>query len=75
MDDPLGRVDKVMDELLKTNPRFQQYRPQLCPHFTHIDQFYTTITINNFFKANKNIVQEEILLNTTSDLISGSFLN
>jgi hypothetical protein len=28
MDDPSERVDKVMDEMLKTKIRFQHYRPQ-----------------------------------------------
>jgi hypothetical protein len=43
MDDPPGRVDKTMDEMLKTKKRFQHYRPQLCLHFTHIHFDY----INN----------------------------
>jgi hypothetical protein len=29
VDDPAERVDKVMDEMLKTKIRFQHYRPQL----------------------------------------------
>lgn len=28
VDDPAERVDKTMDEILKTKRRFQQYRPQ-----------------------------------------------
>lgn len=28
MDDPSGRVDKTMDEMLKTKRRFQHYRSQ-----------------------------------------------
>lgn len=35
VNDPTERVDKVMDEILKTITRFQHYRPQLCPHFIH----------------------------------------
>jgi len=29
VDDPSERVDKIMDEILKTKTRFQHYRPQL----------------------------------------------
>ena len=36
MDDPSERMDKAMDEMLKTKKRFQHYRPQPCPHFIHI---------------------------------------
>jgi len=39
VDDPSDRVDKTMDEILKTKTRFQHYRPQPCPHFTHIHYF------------------------------------
>ena len=39
VDDPSERVDKAMDEILKTKTRFQHYRPQTCPHFTHIRLF------------------------------------
>ena len=38
-DDPSERVDKAMDEILKTKTRFQHYRPQPCQHFTHIHCF------------------------------------
>ncbi len=39
VDDSSGSVGKAMDEILKTKTRFQHYRPQLCPHFTHIRLF------------------------------------
>ena len=39
VDDPSERVGKSVDEILKTKTRFQHYRPQTCPHFTHIRLF------------------------------------
>lgn len=45
VDDPMGRMDKVMDEMLKTKTRFQHYRPQLCPHFIHNVLIIFTIII------------------------------
>ena len=44
-----GRMDKTMDEMWKTNRRFQHYRPQLCPHFTHNQFVLITIISFNFF--------------------------
>ncbi len=35
VDDPMGRVDKTMDEMLITKRGYQHYRPQPYPHFTH----------------------------------------
>ncbi len=35
VDDPMGRVDKTMDEMLITKRCNQHYHPQPCPHFTH----------------------------------------
>jgi hypothetical protein len=48
VDDPSGRVDKTMDEMLKTKKRFQHYRPQLCPHFILI-HWDADNNKNNFF--------------------------
>jgi hypothetical protein len=49
VDDPAGRMDKTMDEMWKTKRRFQHYRPQLCPHFTHIRLVFITIINSIFF--------------------------
>ena len=46
MDDPTGRVDKTMDEMLITKRCYQHYRPQSCPHFTHNHFSLIRITIN-----------------------------
>ena len=54
VDAPPGRVDKAMDEILKTKTRFQHYRPQPCPHFTHIRQFNHKFT--NTFETEAEIV-------------------
>jgi hypothetical protein len=47
VDDPTGRVDKAMDEMLITKRCYQHYRPQPCPHFTHIQLILTAIIIND----------------------------
>jgi len=49
VDDPSGRMDKTMDEMWKTKRRFQHYRPQLCPHFTHNQFVLIAIIGSNFF--------------------------
>ena len=49
VDDPSGRMDKTMDEMLKTKTRFQHYRPQPCPHFIHNRLVLITIIIFIFF--------------------------
>jgi hypothetical protein len=47
VDDPTGRVDKAMDEMLITKRRYQHYRPQPYPHFTHNHFSLITIIIND----------------------------
>lgn len=55
VDDPTGRMDKTMDEMLITKRCYQHYRPQPYPHFTHNQLNLITITINGIiFKQNKN---------------------
>ena len=67
VDDPTGRVDKTMDEILITKTCYQHYRPQPCPHFTHNQFNLTTITINDII-LNKIKTKYPINLVMTSAL-------
>ena len=53
VDDPMGRVDKTMDEMLITKRCYQHYRPQPYPHFTH-NQINFDYNNNKCLAANLN---------------------
>lgn len=73
VDDPSGRMDKTMDEMLITKRCYQHYRPQPSPHFIH-NQFYFDYNNNlcYYFKQNKkqniptNLVMTSVLFHPHS---------